>query len=193
MKYCVRSASSNVQAPEFMKNSVDNIFLIGPMGAGKTTIGKQLALELKLKFYDSDHEIEKRCGAEISWIFDMEGEAGFRVREEKIIEELTQLNKIVLATGGGVVLSAENRRHLHSRGLVIYLLATVNQQLDRTRHDQKRPLLQNVDDTEGTLRALMEKRDPLYREIADHMVETNHRSAKAVSKEIAQYLHGVEK
>jgi len=174
-----------------MKNSVDNIFLIGPMGAGKTTIGRLLARELKLDFHDTDQEIEERCGAEISWIFDMEGEAGFRVREEKVIADLTQLNKIVLATGGGVVLSEANRRNLHSRGLVIYLVATIKQQLDRTRRDQKRPLLQ-VDDQEGTLRALMEKRDPLYREIADHMVETNHRSAKAVCDEITRFLHGIE-
>jgi shikimate kinase len=174
-----------------MKNSVDNIFLIGPMGAGKTTIGRLLAKELKLNFHDSDQEIEERSGAEISWIFDMEGEAGFRVREEKVIADLTQLNKIVLATGGGVVLSKENRRNLQSHGLVIYLVATVKQQLDRTRRDQKRPLLQ-VDDQEGTLRALMEKRDPLYCEIADHIIETNHRSAKAVCNEIAHYLHNIE-
>ncbi len=173
-----------------MKNSVENIFLIGPMGAGKTTIGKLLAQELKLDFYDSDHEIETRSGADISWIFDMEGEDGFRKREEKIIEELTAKSKIVLATGGGVVLSEQNRRFLHSRGTVIYLMTTINQQLERTRKDQKRPLLQGVDDPEMTLRELMEQREPLYREIADHMVMTSRRGAKAVSTEIAQYIQG---
>lgn len=173
-----------------MKNSVDNIFLIGPMGAGKTTIGKLLAQELKLDFYDSDHEIESRTGADIAWIFDMEGEEGFRKREERVIEELSAKNKIVLATGGGVILSEQNRRFLHSRGTVIYLMTTINQQLERTRKDQKRPLLQNIDDPEMKLRDLMEQRDPLYREIADHMVMTSRRSAKAVSNELAQYILG---
>lgn len=173
-----------------MKNSVDNIFLIGPMGAGKTTIGKLLADELKLEFIDSDQEIENRTGADIAWIFDMEGEEGFRKREEKVIEELTAKNKIVLATGGGAVLSEQSRRLLHSRGTVIYLMTTINQQLERTRKDQKRPLLQNVDDPEAKLRSLMEEREPLYREIADHMVMTNRRSAKTVSMEITKYILG---
>ena len=173
-----------------MKKSVDNIFLIGPMGVGKTTIGKLLAQELKLDFMDSDQEIENRTGADIAWIFDMEGEAGFRLREEKIIEELSSLTKIVLATGGGVVLSEQNRRFLHSRGTVIYLMTTINQQLERIHKDQKRPLLQNVDDPEAKLRSLMEEREPLYREIADHMVMTSRRSAKAVSTEIAKYILG---
>tara|TARA_R110000824_G_scaffold336_9_gene2295 strand:+ start:89533 stop:90072 length:540 start_codon:yes stop_codon:yes gene_type:complete len=173
-----------------MKNSVDNIFLIGPMGAGKTTIGKLLAEELKLDFIDSDQEIENRTGADIAWIFDMEGEEGFRKREEKVIEELSAKNKIVLATGGGAVLSEQSRRLLHSRGTVIYLMTTINQQLERTRKDQKRPLLQNVDDPEAKLRSLMDEREPLYREIADHMVMTNRRSAKTVSMEIARYILG---
>lgn len=176
-----------------MKNSVENIFLIGPAGAGKTTIGRLLAQELKLDFYDSDHEIESRTGADIAWIFDMEGEEGFRKREEKIIEELSANSKIVLATGGGVILSEQNRRFLHSRGTVIYLMTTINQQLERTRKDQKRPLLQNVDDVETKLRDLMEEREPLYREIADHMVMTSRRSAKAVSTELTQYILGSSK
>lgn len=173
-----------------MKKSVDNIFLVGPMGAGKTTIGKLLADELKLEFIDSDQEIENRTGADIAWIFDMEGEEGFRKREEKVIEELSAKNKIVLATGGGAVLSEQSRRLLHSRGTVIYLMTTINQQLERTRKDQKRPLLQNVDDPEAKLRSLMDEREPLYREIADHMVMTNRRSAKTVSMEIAKYILG---
>ncbi len=175
-----------------MKKSVDNIFLIGPMGAGKTTIGRLLAQDLRLEFFDSDQEIEDRTGADIAWIFDMEGEEGFRKREEKVIEELTEKNKIVLATGGGAVLSEQNRRLLHSRGTVVYLMTTINQQLERTRKDQKRPLLQNVDDPELTLRSLMEERDPLYREIADFMVMTSLRSAKAVSSEIVNHLLGSE-
>ena len=160
------------------------------MGAGKTTIGKLLADELKLEFIDSDQEIENRTGADIAWIFDMEGEEGFRKREEKVIEELTAKNKIVLATGGGAVLSEQSRRLLHSRGTVIYLMTTINQQLERTRKDQKRPLLQNVDDPEAKLRSLMEEREPLYREIADHMVMTNRRSVKTVSMEITKYILG---
>ena len=126
-----------------MKKSLDNIFLVGPMGAGKTTIGRLLAKEMKLDFLDSDHEIESKTGANISWIFDMEGEAGFRERESKMIEELSAHKKIVLATGGGAVLSEQNRRFLQSRGTVIYLMTTINQQVERTRRDQKRPHFYN--------------------------------------------------
>ena len=173
-----------------MKNSVENIFLIGPMGAGKTTIGKLLAQELKLDFYDSDREIESRTGADIAWIFDMEGEEGFRKREAKVIEELSTRSKIVLATGGGVVLLEQNRRFLHSRGTVIYLMTTINQQLERTLRNQKRPLLQNIDDPETKLRDLMKEREPLYREIADYMVMTSRRNAKAVCNELTQHILG---
>src|SRR5690554_2120390 len=108
-----------------MKNASDKIFLIGPMGAGKSTIGRLLARELKLAFVDADHEIERRCGADISWIFDVEGEEGFRNREQKIIEELSQREKLVLATGGGAVLRPENRLSLSGRGIVVYLMTTV--------------------------------------------------------------------
>lgn len=160
------------------------------MGAGKTTIGRLLAKEMRLDFVDSDHEIEARTGANISWIFDMEGEEGFRVREQRMIEELTGLKQIVLATGGGAVLSEQNRKFLQSRGTVIYLMTTINQQVERTRRDQKRPLIQNADNPEQKLSELMETRDPLYREIADHVIVTSKRSPKAVSGEIVSYLLG---
>lgn len=175
-----------------MKKSLDNIFLVGPMGAGKTTIGKQLAKSLKKEFVDSDHEIEERTGANISWIFDVEGEEGFRKREKKIIEELTQRRNIVLATGGGAVLSPQNRKYLQSRGTVVYLMATIVQQVERTKHDQRRPLLQNAGDIKEKLTELMAIRDPLYREIADHVVMTSRRSPKSVSGEILQQLFGDE-
>jgi len=175
-----------------MKQALDNIFLIGPMGAGKTTIGRQLARELKKEFIDSDQEIEDRTGANISWIFDVEGEAGFRKREKSIIEELTSRKGIVLATGGGAVLSPENRKYLHSRGTVVYLMATIGQQVERTKNDSRRPLIQNVTDIKGKLRELMEIRDPLYREIADYVVMTNRRSPKSVSSDIVKQLFGDE-
>lgn len=175
-----------------MKQALDNIFLIGPMGAGKTTIGRQLARELKKEFIDSDQEIEDRTGANISWIFDVEGEAGFRQREKKIIEELTSRKGIVLATGGGAVLSPENRKYLHSRGTVVYLMATIGQQVERTKNDSRRPLIQNVTDIKGKLKELMEIRDPLYREIADYVVITNRRSPKSVSSDIVKQLFGDE-
>ena len=175
-----------------MKQALDNIFLIGPMGAGKTTIGRQLARELKKEFIDSDQEIEDRTGANISWIFDVEGEAGFRQREKKIIEELTSRKGIVLATGGGAVLSPENRKYLHSRGTVVYLMATIGQQVERTKNDSRRPLIQNVTDMKGKLKELMEIRDPLYREIADYVVMTNRRSPKSVSSDIVKQLFGDE-
>lgn len=176
-----------------MNKALDNIFLVGPMGAGKTTIGRQLARTLKKEFVDSDHEIEERTGANISWIFDVEGEEGFRKRESAMIEELSGRKNIVLATGGGAILSPENRKFLHSRGTVVYLMATISQQVERTKHDQRRPLLQNIEDVRQRLKELMEIRDPLYREIADHIVVTNRRSPRAVSKEIVEDLFGEEK
>lgn len=171
-----------------MQNIPGKIFLVGPMGAGKTTIGRLLASELKLAFVDADQEIEERCGADISWIFDVEGEAGFREREARIIEELSERHNLVLATGGGAVLREENRRHLSGRGVVIYLMTTVSQQLERTHKDQKRPLLQNLQNPKEKLAAMMEQRDPLYREIADITVATGRRSPRAVTTEIVKML-----
>lgn len=160
-----------------------NIFLVGPMGAGKTTIGKQLANQLRLDFKDSDHEIVRRTGASIPLIFDIEGEEGFRRREHDVIDALTQEQELVLATGGGAVLNSENRRHLVSRGTVIYLFASLDQLYQRTCRDRNRPLLQ-TDDPKAKIRELIEHRDPLYREVADHVIYTDDRSIKSVVKEI---------
>ena len=163
------------------------IFLVGPMGAGKTTIGKYLAQQLKLQFFDTDTEIEARTGADIPWIFDVEGEEGFRDREQQVVEEMTQVDSVVLATGGGVVLRPENRRALAARGYVIYLYATVDEQVRRTRRDRRRPLLQQGD-PEQVLRDLMAVRDPLYREIADHIIETDGCSPRTVAQRLVQEL-----
>ncbi|MFC3122963.1 shikimate kinase AroK [Agaribacter flavus] len=160
-----------------------NIFLVGPMGAGKSTIGKHLADELHLEFFDSDQEIERRTGADISWIFDLEGEDGFREREENVIEELTDKQGIVLATGGGSVISKKIRNRLSARGIVVYLQTTIDKQVARTQRDKRRPLLQN-DEPETVLRELAEKRNPLYEDVADYIVETDDQSARSVANQI---------
>ncbi|GAB4393140.1 MAG: shikimate kinase AroK [Gammaproteobacteria bacterium] len=167
---------------------IQNIFLIGPMGAGKTTIGRCLAKELNLEFYDSDHEVESRSGADISWIFDIEGESGFRKREQQVIEEITQLNGIVLATGGGVVVTPENRTALAARGTVVYLKASIEQQIKRTQNTRNRPLLQ-TDDVEARVRALDKQREPLYADLADLTVMTNGESIRSVVTAIVNFLH----
>lgn len=164
-----------------------NVFLIGPMGAGKSTIGRLLSQELKLDFVDSDKEIETRAGADIPWIFDVEGEAGFRKREATMIADLTQRDGIVLATGGGAVLDPANQSYLQSRGVVVYLHATLDQQVERTAKDRNRPLLQ-AENPSKVLADLMEVRDPIYRRCCDHLVETDGRRPKAVAKEIVGYL-----
>jgi len=156
-----------------------NIFLVGPMGAGKSTVGRQLAKSLGRDFYDTDKEIEKRTGVSISWIFEMEGETGFRSREQKVLDDLTSLKDIVLATGGGAILSEENRRYLRSRGQVIYLSASVEQLFRRTSKDKNRPLLQ-TDDPKQQITALLALRDPLYREVADIELRTGEQSIQHV-------------
>lgn len=164
-----------------------NVFLVGPMGVGKTTIGRVLADLLGLEFFDSDREIEKSTGADIPWIFDVEGESGFRLRETRMIEQLSEKTNIVLATGGGAIGSAENREWLKTRGVVVYLRAPISQQVERTSRDKTRPLLQTAN-PEQKIRELMQVRDPLYREVADIMVDTNHRNPKTVSQEICRQL-----
>lgn len=168
-------------------NKTQNYFLIGPMGVGKTTIGRLLADLLEMSFYDSDREIEASTGADIPWIFDVEGEEGFRARESKMIDILSSKQGIVLATGGGAVLSAQNRANLKNRGQVIYLRATVTQQYERTGRDRNRPLL-NTDDPLEKINELMILREPLYREIADFIIDTTRRSPKSVSQEIVRQL-----
>jgi len=164
-----------------------NIFLIGPMGAGKSAVGRQLARLLHLGFMDSDEEIESRTGVDISFIFEKEGEEGFRKREARAIDDLTQRDGIVLATGGGAILDPQNRSHLGARGFVIYLHTTVDQQLARTRKGRDRPLLNN-DDPHAALEALMAIREPMYREIADLTIETDGRKVRAVANEILERL-----
>lgn len=167
-----------------------NIFLIGPMGAGKSTIGKQLAQLLGMDFYDSDQEIENRAGVDIAWIFDVEKEEGFRAREEKIINELTDLQGIVLATGGGAILSREIRNRLSARGIVVYLETTIEKQLLRTQRDKKRPLLQ-VDTPSDILEQLAKERNPLYEEIADIVVKTDEQGAKNVANHIIELIEKI--
>ena len=158
------------------------------MGAGKTTVGKRLASVRGLSFVDSDHEIEARTGADIPLIFEKEGEAGFRRREAAMIEELTQLDRIVLATGGGAILNAQSRQHLAARGTVVYLCASVEHQLARTARAGNRPLLNQSSDRRATLENLFALRDPLYREIADLVIAADGRNAVALCREIEERL-----
>lgn len=157
------------------------------MAVGKTTIGKQLAKRLRLNFIDSDQEIEKRTGASISLIFDVEGEAGFRDREEKMIAELSALNGIVLATGGGAVLREANRKALRKNGVVVYLRASIDTQLERTSSSKNRPLLE-TGDRRAALESLMKERDALYQDESDFIIDTDHVSAGRVARQIAQKL-----
>jgi shikimate kinase len=152
-----------------------SVFLVGMMGAGKTSVGRVLAKRLNKVFYDSDQVIEERTGVKVAVIFEIEGEAGFRIRESAIVDELTQLGDIVLATGGGAILAGENRERLRARGTVVYLRASVKDLLNRTRHDKNRPLLQTAD-PRGRLDELFEARDPLYREVAHLVVDTGSQS-----------------
>jgi shikimate kinase len=164
-----------------------NIFLVGMMGAGKTTVGRLLANFLEKKFYDSDREIQKRTGVSIPLIFEIEGEAGFRKRETEMLSELVKTGNIVLATGGGAVLGAENREMLKRSGTVIYLRATIDDLWRRTRHDKNRPLLQ-TQDPRAKLTELYAQRDPLYRETAHIIVESGKRSARHLAQLLAQQL-----
>ena len=164
-----------------------NIFLVGLMGAGKTTVGRLLARRLKLRFFDSDHEIERRCGVSIPLIFEIEGEAGFRAREEQAVSELTAMDGIVLATGGGAVLNADSRRRLAARGAVVYLNARPEDLYERVRHDRNRPLLANAEPL-ARLRALHAERDALYRGVADLVVDTGAQGVQSLVRDLVERL-----
>ncbi len=166
-----------------------NIFLIGPMGSGKTAVGRHLARLFRFTFHDSDADIESKTGVDIAFIFEKEGEAGFRLREKESIERLSRMQSIVLATGGGAVIEADNRRVLAERGVVVYLQTSIDQQLERTRHGRHRPLL-NGTDPEEKLRELMERRAALYAEIANLTVSTDGRRVQLVAEEIH---HGLQR
>lgn len=157
------------------------------MGAGKTAVGRCLAGSLGFEFFDTDHEIEARTGVDIGFIFEKEGESGFRIREKKVVNDLSRQNSIVLATGGGVIIDADNRAWLSGRGFVVHLAATVDQQMDRTRYGRNRPLLE-ADNPRQKLEELMMHREPLYCEIAQLTVQTNGRKVPSVSSEIERYL-----
>ena len=166
------------------------IFLVGPPGVGKSTVGRHLAAKFGMPFFDLDEVIEERAGANIPWIFDVEGEAGFRKREANMIAELSQQRDVVMATGGGAVESADNRQHLSARGTVVYLFATVEQQLERTSKDKNRPLLQN-EDPEQVLRDLFASRHALYEETADIQVATGAQNPRLLVAEIIKQIEAI--
>lgn len=163
------------------------IFLVGPMGAGKSTIGRMLAGKLGYDFVDTDQIIEERTGADVSWIFDVEGESGFRDREGQVLQEFCVASHKVIATGGGIVLRKENRELLSKHTCVIYLSASVEQLTARTARDKKRPLLQ-VSDPKAKILSLLEERDPLYRDVADFVLHTDGQSPKATAQSILKLL-----
>jgi len=167
-----------------------SLILVGMMGAGKTTVGRLLARHLKRSFYDSDQEIERRCGVRIPVIFDIEGEAGFRARETQVITELCALDNAVLATGGGAVLAEGNRRIVAARGIVVYLHARPPHLWQRVRHDRNRPLLATAD-PQKRLEALYAERDPLYREVADLVIDTGKQSVQTLVKGLLARLDGI--
>ncbi len=171
-----------------MPGKPPNIFLVGPMGSGKSAVGRNLARLLRVPFHDSDAEIERRTGVDIPFIFDKEGEAGFREREREVISTLTALRHIVLSTGGGVVMREENRRLLAENGWVVYLQTSIAQQAERVKPGRHRPLLKGCEDPATRLCELMDIRDPLYRSIADLTVTTDGRQIKAVVRDIVQMI-----
>lgn len=170
-----------------MLEELPSVFLVGPMGSGKTTIGRLLAKQLNREFVDSDWYVEAQTGADIAWIFAKEGEAGFRLRESRAIDELTRQNQIVLATGGGAVISAENRTFLHERGIVVYLNASVDVQMVRTAKDKSRPLLQQPNPRQ-ILHELYVVRDPLYRQVAHIIMPTGHTYPRHMVNQLLQQL-----
>jgi len=169
----------------------ENVFLVGPMGSGKSAVGRQLARRLRLTFIDADAEIEGRTGVDIAYIFEREGEEGFRAREKDVLDELSRRSGVVIATGGGAILDAETRAWLRERGRVVYLRASIEQQLARTRHGTHRPLLNNAD-PRGTLQRLMAVRAPLYEEIAEIVADTDGRKVNTVVEDVLRHMHGHE-
>ena len=164
-----------------------NIFIVGPMGSGKSTVGKIISNELFLGFFDTDDEIEMRTGASIDWIFDLEGESGFRKRESEILTEMVKKNSIVLSTGGGIILDSSNRELLSSRGTVFYLSTPISVQVERTAKDKDRPLLKNGD-PEKILSKLHDERQELYKSVSDHIIETENKSSQEVASEIIKLV-----
>ena len=171
--------------------NVRSVYLVGMMAVGKSTVGRQLASRLNFAFHDTDKEIEQRAGADVSWIFELEGEDGFRDREQEVIDELTRRKGVVLATGGGAVLREENRMTMRARGTVVYLRSGVELILDRTRNDRRRPLLQ-VDDVRERIESLNAQRGPLYESVAHLAITVDQRPAKAIAGDIARMLCGID-
>lgn len=171
-----------------MKSRHKNIFLIGPMGAGKSSVGRYLAAQLDMVFYDTDEEIEKRTGVDIGWIFDVEGAEGFRKREEAVVADLARLSNIVVATGGGTIISPQSRNLLSDHGFVVYLEVSLEYQHDRTVNESRRPLLRGPN-RQQVLVQLQQEREPLYQEIADFRVLTDKRGVRAVTDDIVKWLN----
>ena len=175
-----------------MDATSQNIVLVGPMGVGKTTVGRRLAHDLNKDFFDTDHEIVDKTGVSIDHIFDIEGEEGFRERESKILENLCQMSNIILATGGGIVILPKNRKILRNAGLVVYLSSSVDQLLRRTAKSKTRPLLENSTDREKTITELVEARDVYYREVASFVVDTTGKKLHEVVNIIIRETENVE-
>ena len=171
-----------------MQSNLNNIVLIGPMGSGKTTVGRRLSEKLGIDFYDADHEIIDKTGVSIDHIFDVEGEDGFRARESVVLEDLCNKPNIVLATGGGAVISKKNRLEISKTGSVIYLLSSVDQILRRTAKSKTRPLLENSPNKRRTIADIIEARDPLYREIATIIIDTNGKKLNEIIHDILSHL-----
>ena len=175
-----------------MEKSSKNIVLVGPMGSGKTTVGRRLAHKLNQDFFDTDHEIIDKTGVTIDHIFDIEGEKGFRERESKILENLCQMSNIILSTGGGIVILPKNRKILKNAGLVVYLFSSIDQLLRRTAKSKTRPLLENSTDRKKTMTELVEARDVYYREVASFVVDTTGKKLNEVINTIIRENENVE-